>query len=637
MAVGVVLDAASYSSMQNHNVLDTHDGISLSNGQRGDISKTLVPSDPNPLQNGHDAPSKLPVSVLETGTSENKVDRNGCNEARQTAAPDNELFHSKRGEWCATMVCYIWFAEASRLPVQQSNASGTKRKRSDTQTWPSRKGLHRPAFSMNSSASPLDEVASRPSRHQVFPTERFVSFVENILRTTQVSQSVVVVLLYYIYRLKKRRAGLIGQHGSEYRLFLTSLILSNKFLDDYTYTNKTWADLSKTPLKEVTKMESQMYAGMGANANVTPSDYAWWCSALKSLKQQREIDMQWLHCKESASSLATSPLSWPLNASPSPTSVEPALALPGHQYPMPSITLSMEPQSGKRKLSWPFMNEREREQGCIRSSPISNAHGYVDNGCSFGPLQVPTSMSRGDWTSKSHSLWPGGCNLEQTLPDPVPSTSIQRHPYSEDDGMMPTKANLDHSISAYIDTMEPANNLPYRESTVNALQSKPMLDMDLFGPYSHFSPPFVNHSSTSTSPIVLAYYRLAAGYPYGIPTSTNVGTVHNRPFFAPHPIFESSNLDVNMSISPSGSVATTRGAKVPLFQEPLTHVPKLWPVQDAAGGNGNLGVRNESGNPVTSIPLQGYISPDYTGVDISTPLHHNLCEVHDGKCDDHGS
>ena len=56
--------------------------------------------------------------------------------------------------------------------------------------------------------------------------------MQKVLETTQVSQSVIVLSLHYIYRLKMRNGFTNGQGGSEYRVAIGALILANKFVDE---------------------------------------------------------------------------------------------------------------------------------------------------------------------------------------------------------------------------------------------------------------------------------------------------------------------------------------------------------------------------------------------------------------------
>lgn len=71
---------------------------------------------------------------------------------------------------------------------------------------------------------------SRP--RQFMASTTFVLFVQNILETTQLSQSVIVLSLHYIYRLKQRNEFTYGRPGSEFRVAVVALMLANKFVDE---------------------------------------------------------------------------------------------------------------------------------------------------------------------------------------------------------------------------------------------------------------------------------------------------------------------------------------------------------------------------------------------------------------------
>ncbi|KAL9632862.1 MAG: hypothetical protein Q9164_005043 [Protoblastenia rupestris] len=94
------------------------------------------------------------------------------------------------------------------------------------------------------------------------PTTGFRKWVTTILSMTQVSQNVILLALMFIYRLKKLNPGVKGKIGSEFRLLTVALMLGNKFLDDNTYTNKTWADVSGISVQEIHVMEVEFLSNM---------------------------------------------------------------------------------------------------------------------------------------------------------------------------------------------------------------------------------------------------------------------------------------------------------------------------------------------------------------------------------------
>ena len=46
------------------------------------------------------------------------------------------------------------------------------------------------------------------------------------------SQSVIVLSLHYVYRLKQRNEFTVGRRGSEFRVAVVALMMANKFIDE---------------------------------------------------------------------------------------------------------------------------------------------------------------------------------------------------------------------------------------------------------------------------------------------------------------------------------------------------------------------------------------------------------------------
>ncbi|TRM62792.1 cyclin-domain-containing protein [Schizophyllum amplum] len=133
--------------------------------------------------------------------------------------------------------------------------------------------------------SPIDAPFTRPTSAQVLqlnPSPIFVQFMQKLLETTQVSHSVIVLSLYYIRRLRtKARASV--QEGSEFRIAVAGLMMANKFLDDNTYTNKTWADVSGIGMEEINRMEREFLDGVDYNLYVDQPAFESWVQLLRGL------------------------------------------------------------------------------------------------------------------------------------------------------------------------------------------------------------------------------------------------------------------------------------------------------------------------------------------------------------------
>lgn len=113
------------------------------------------------------------------------------------------------------MVCYLWFSSSLRPGMSGS---------------PSRTRRHRAASHGRSPVQPLSSAST--ATLQFYASPEFVAFMQKLLETTQVSQSVIVLSLHYIYRLKERNDFAVPKPGSEFRVAVCALMLANKFVDE---------------------------------------------------------------------------------------------------------------------------------------------------------------------------------------------------------------------------------------------------------------------------------------------------------------------------------------------------------------------------------------------------------------------
>ena len=157
-------------------------------------------------------------------------------------------------EKTSEMICYLWYA----LPT-------------------------------NPYPSPHVSPVQPPLPLQLRVLPEFVAFVQKLLETTQVSQSVIVLSLHYIWRFKQLMA-VVGPAGSEYRIAVVGLMMANKFLDDNTYTNKTWAEVSGIPLADINHTEAEFLRGIAHNLYVDLNTYTSWLHLLKGLVTTKEHD-----------------------------------------------------------------------------------------------------------------------------------------------------------------------------------------------------------------------------------------------------------------------------------------------------------------------------------------------------------
>ncbi|KAJ3112489.1 hypothetical protein HDU96_004506 [Phlyctochytrium bullatum] len=106
----------------------------------------------------------------------------------------------------------------------------------------------------------------------------FTKFIEMVLNTTDVSRSMSILASYYVYtvyytRMKEnwKMDGMTDKMD-----FIAGLMIANKVLDDHTYTNRTWSDLSDLSLEEVNRIEIQYLQCLGYRTVITREEYIDW-------------------------------------------------------------------------------------------------------------------------------------------------------------------------------------------------------------------------------------------------------------------------------------------------------------------------------------------------------------------------
>ncbi|KAI4119595.1 MAG: hypothetical protein LQ345_000500 [Seirophora villosa] len=103
--------------------------------------------------------------------------------------------------------------------------------------------------------TPIEPLVS-----EAIPTMGFRKWVVSILSTTQVSQNVILLALMFIYRLKKLNPGVKGK----------------LVLDDNTYTNKTWAEVSGISVQEIHIMEVEFLSNMRYTLYASENEWKAW-------------------------------------------------------------------------------------------------------------------------------------------------------------------------------------------------------------------------------------------------------------------------------------------------------------------------------------------------------------------------
>lgn len=245
------------------------------------------------------------------------------------------------------------------------------------------------------------KIPIQPLVPDAIPTTGFRKWVATILTTTQVAQNVILLALLFIYKLKLTNPTVKGKPGSEYRLLTVALMLGNKFLDDNTYTNKTWAEVSGISVQEVHIMEVEFLSNMRYSLFTSQKKWEEWHVILGKFGTFFD------RASKTPASGAISPigpptpsLQVPQNFVPSPPTVmqtSPPTSMmysPVHPY---SNTPLLQPQATSTAVSpigplpdiGPLIQRKRSTDNSAEPPPKRQAHGFAPGPYSNAPL-IPT-------------------------------------------------------------------------------------------------------------------------------------------------------------------------------------------------------------------------------------------------------
>ncbi|CAI7622858.1 unnamed protein product [Penicillium manginii] len=87
---------------------------------------------------------------------------------------------------------------------------------------------------------------------------QFRKYVYQILSSTRLPSSTILLGLFYLssrMRMLSSQRVFQSSSGQIYRMLTVALLLGSKFLDDNTFQNKSWAEVSNIPVAELNKLE----------------------------------------------------------------------------------------------------------------------------------------------------------------------------------------------------------------------------------------------------------------------------------------------------------------------------------------------------------------------------------------------
>ncbi|KAL2019259.1 hypothetical protein VTK56DRAFT_9803 [Thermocarpiscus australiensis] len=139
----------------------------------------------------------------------------------------------------------------------------------------------------------VSEMATRVVMPQRPVNPAFRKFVSQILTSTRLPSTTILLGMNYLAkRINMMRADGQNDHseGQVWRMFTTALLLASKFLDDNTFQNKSWSEVSGIPVQELNTLEYEWLAAVQWRLYVDlegNNDYTAWLSNWKEWKEAK--------------------------------------------------------------------------------------------------------------------------------------------------------------------------------------------------------------------------------------------------------------------------------------------------------------------------------------------------------------
>ncbi|KAF2281554.1 uncharacterized protein EI97DRAFT_32896 [Westerdykella ornata] len=104
----------------------------------------------------------------------------------------------------------------------------------------------------------------------------FRKWVHQVLCATRLPSATILLSMFY---LSQRMTMLRGQPRSEsdlYRLLTISLVLGSKFLDDNTFINRSWSEVSRIPVADLNRLETEWLLAIEFRLHRDPTEQNGW-------------------------------------------------------------------------------------------------------------------------------------------------------------------------------------------------------------------------------------------------------------------------------------------------------------------------------------------------------------------------
>ncbi|KAH0532668.1 hypothetical protein TsFJ059_001328 [Trichoderma semiorbis] len=149
-------------------------------------------------------------------------------------------------------------------------------------------------YEVDMMAEYVAEMATRVVTPEASVTSPFRKFVSQILTSTRLPSTTILLGMNYLAKRinsMKSQGPYKASEGQVWRFLTVSLLLGSKFLDDNTFQNRSWSEVSGIPVSELNTLEYDWLSAMNWRLYVNldeSKDYQAWLDNWREWQQMKK-------------------------------------------------------------------------------------------------------------------------------------------------------------------------------------------------------------------------------------------------------------------------------------------------------------------------------------------------------------
>ncbi|KAF4122534.1 Cyclin [Geosmithia morbida] len=153
-------------------------------------------------------------------------------------------------------------------------------------------------YEVEAMAEYVAEMATRVITPEAPITSAFRKFVSQILTSTRLPSTTILLGMNYLAKrinTMKSQGPYKASEGQVWRYLTVSLLLGSKFLDDNTFQNRSWSEVSGIPVAELNSLEFEWVQSMNWRLYVNldkSKDYQAWLENWREWQQLKKRQAQ---------------------------------------------------------------------------------------------------------------------------------------------------------------------------------------------------------------------------------------------------------------------------------------------------------------------------------------------------------